>query len=311
MTKKTLFVLMLGFISWQPCMAEVVTDATTDVSSGPATVTKEEISLPEKTPEKGLYPIHAGDKIKVVVQGEKDLSGTYLVDAKGDIHFPLLDKIHADGLSLMDFSENLRAALAKDFLTNPQVETAFEESAFNSVTFLGQVNQPGNYILPPKMTLLRMISVAGGFTAGANYAACKISRKERGGGKSSILVDVEAVLNGKATDAELEPGDIIFIPKTSSAVEEKDDLLNSVAVLGEVQKSDNYKLTPEMTIVRVLSQAGGMVKGADASRVTLTRKKENGKVSVVTVNVNRIIDGKAPDVKLEAGDIVYVPESVF
>ncbi len=253
------------------------------------------------------YPIHAGDKIKIMVHGEKELSDTYTVDVKGDIHFPLIEKIHAEGLSLNDFREDLRAALAKDYLTNPQVEMTFEESIFNSVTILGYVNKPGNYILPPKMTFLRMISIAGGFTQTAAYSVCKVVRTDPDGSKSAILVDVDGILNGKTSDMELKPGDVVFVPKIATTFEEKDDYVNSVAVLGAVQKPGNYRLSPGMNIMRLLSQAGGLVRGADGASMTITRRDASGKAELLHVNMGQLIEGTGSDLPLRQGDVIYVP----
>ena len=255
------------------------------------------------------YPIHAGDKIKINIHGEKELSDTYTVDVRGDIHFPLIEKIHAEGMSLNDFRESLRAALAKDYLTNPQVEMTFEESIFNSVTILGYVNKPGNYILPPKMTFLRMISIAGGFSTNAAYETCRVIRTSPEGIKSSTFVEVEKILKGEVADLELKPGDVVFVPKIASTLDEKENYVDSVAILGAVQKPGNYVISPGMTAIRVLSHAGGLLRGSEVSALTLTRKDASGKFSTTALNLKKIIAGEDVDVPIQAGDILYIAGS--
>ncbi len=273
----------------------------------PAVYTPSQPGDPAAAPaEQSSYPIHSGDKLKITVQGEKDLSDIYAVDAQGDVRFPLVEKIRAAELSLSEFRENLREALAKDYLNNPQVEVAFEESLYNSVTILGRVNTPGNFTLPPGATFLRMISRAGGFSADALYSSSKIMRNSKGVGKS-LPVNVEAILNGTEADPSLLPGDTLFVPKIVQVTEEKGDYLNSVAVMGQVAKPGNYKLTEGMTLVRILSQAGGLIRGADSGKVTINRTPTEGEQDTRIVDVKKILDGFDQDFLLQSGDVVYVP----
>ncbi len=256
-------------------------------------------------PPANLNIIHIGDKIKITVMGEKDLSDIYTVNSSGEVRFPLIEKIKAEGKSLNQFRENLQQVLGKDFINDPQVEVFFEESMSNSVMVLGRVNRPGNYSLPANAKFLQMISMAGGFDATAAISSCKVVRIGRTG-SISIPVNVEAMINSEDPDLLLRPGDTIFVPKIASTVEEKDDYLNSVAVIGQVNKPGNYRLTEGMTMVRLLSQAGGLARGADAGKVTVTRKLKNGGQDTQIIDVKKIMDGIERDILLQIGDIVYV-----
>ena len=256
----------------------------------------------------GIYPIHVGDKIRINVLGEKELSSVYSVDINGDIHFPLINKIHVEGLTLDELREALKVALGKNYLANPQIQVTFVDSAFNSVSVLGQVNKPGNYVLTPQTTFLRMISIAGGFANNAAYATCKLTRTDSVGAKITMSVDVEGILNSISPDIELKPGDVIFVPKIVSVMDEKDDYVNSIAVIGQVQKPGNYRLAEGMTLVKVLSQSGGLARGADAAQVNVCRlKAKDGKQENILVNIKAIFEGTASDVPLHPGDVVYVP----
>ncbi len=262
---------------------------------------------PSAAREKGSYPIHVGDKLKITVQGEKDLSDVYTVDLKGDIRFPLIEKIRAEGLSLSDFRDNLRDELGRNYLNNPQVEVSFQESVYNSILVLGRVNNPGTYTLPPDATFLRGISLAGGLAPDAAYGTSKVMRLGGNGKNISIPVNVEAILNGESPDIVLAPGDTLFVPKIVNVSEEKDDYLNSVAVMGQVAKPGNYKITAGMTLIRILSQAGGLVRGADSGKVTINRKPKGDEQDTRIVDVKKILDGFDQDFMLEAGDVIYVP----
>jgi polysaccharide export outer membrane protein len=84
-----------------------------------------------------------------------------------------------------------------------------------------------------------------------------------------------------------------------------------VFVLGQVAKPGAVAVNAgRMTVIEAIAAAGGTTKFADASRALLTREKE-GKQVRVAVDVAAIGKGQAPDVELQPGDILYVPETLF
>jgi len=84
----------------------------------------------------------------------------------------------------------------------------------------------------------------------------------------------------------------------------------SVILLGQVAKPGSFPLTPGLTLLQAISLAGGLTAIANDDRVTLTRKV--GKTTqTVVVSVDRITEGKAQDIPLQAGDRIYVYERLF
>ena len=83
-----------------------------------------------------------------------------------------------------------------------------------------------------------------------------------------------------------------------------------VFVFGEVQKPGTFPFQDGMTIVQAVTLAGGFTRSAAQNSTSITRLV-NGQEVKVKVNVQDIALGKAPNVTLEPGDIVYVPESMF
>jgi polysaccharide biosynthesis/export protein VpsN len=84
----------------------------------------------------------------------------------------------------------------------------------------------------------------------------------------------------------------------------------TVILLGQVAKPGSFPLTPGLTLMQAISMAGGLSAIADDDKVTLTRKIGKG-TKTVRVSVDAIMDGKAQDVPLQAGDRVYVYERLF
>lgn len=90
----------------------------------------------------------------------------------------------------------------------------------------------------------------------------------------------------------------------------KEHTSRKVYVLGQVAKPGPYPFDGKMTIIDAVALAGGTTKLADANSTLITRDRE-GKQLRVVVKVGSIGEGKEPDVELEPGDIIFVPESPF
>jgi len=83
-----------------------------------------------------------------------------------------------------------------------------------------------------------------------------------------------------------------------------------VTLLGQVAHPGSVPLIAGMTLIQAISQAGGLTPIASGDHVTLRRKTQKGQITV-QVSVGDIIDGKAPDIPLQAGDQIYVHERLF
>jgi len=97
-------------------------------------------------------------------------------------------------------------------------------------------------------------------------------------------------------------------PQVSVLVKEFNS--KKVFVFGEVQKPGTFAYEEGMSIVQALTLAGGFTKTAAQNSTSVTRHV-NGQEMKVKVNVQDIALGKAPNYRLEPGDIVFVPESLF
>ena len=97
-------------------------------------------------------------------------------------------------------------------------------------------------------------------------------------------------------------------PQVSVLVKEFNS--KKVFVFGEVQKPGTFPFEDGMSIVQAITLAGGFSRNAAQNSTSVTRII-NGQEVKVKVNVQDIALGKAPNVTLEPGDIVYVPESMF
>ena len=97
----------------------------------------------------------------------------------------------------------------------------------------------------------------------------------------------------------------------SVIVQVKEFHSRKVTLLGQVARSGSYPFTPGMTLIQAVSMAGGLTSIANSDRVNITRKADSGKVYTALLSVGAIMEGKSPDVPLQAGDQIYVYERIF
>ncbi len=148
-----------------------------------------------------LYRLGAGDKLRVNVFGEKDLSGEFQVSAAGEVSLPLIGSVSAGGLTLEGFNKLVGIRLRDGYLKQPKVSA--EITNYRPVYVLGEVRSPGPYEYINRMTVLQAVALAGGYTYRANERKIKIDRRIRVLG-----------LTGKAgSDTRLLPGDVVHIPE--------------------------------------------------------------------------------------------------
>lgn len=200
--------------------AENSAEAAAAADNGPSTAGSTTVAAADNT---GRTVIRAGDRINIQIYREKDMSGIFVVDDTGNINYYFLGEIHVDGWTLSQLKSHLIEALGKDLLYNPQIQIAFEAALPSSkeavltakfVSILGQVNRPANYPYVQGMTLVRLISEAGGFAPAAAQNKVKIIRQPEGGSRSVMNVNVARILDGKGEDVVLEPQDVIVVPET-------------------------------------------------------------------------------------------------
>lgn len=301
------FVLVPAFVF---CFASGIVSADEEAPPAPAGAS----SKNERT------SVNTGDKLSIQVYQEPDLSGSFTVDFSGEINYPLLGQIYAQGLSLDELKAFLTERLAAEYLVNPQVKVEFEESPNKSVSVLGQVIKPGNYIYTPNLSLIKLVSQVGGFAPTALTNDIKIVRAASDGSKTTIQVDMDKIIKEASQDFILEPGDIVYVEKNTQNLmgqigagkEDIESPKDFVTILGQVHSPGNYHLTKDVTLIRVIGQAGGFTPVAATSRIKIVRSEpDSGKQKVIMVNGGKIMDGRAKDVKLEPGDLITVPETYF
>ena len=153
-------------------------------------------------------------QIDVYYGRDKELSRKARVSSRGYITFPLLGEVEVTGLTVADLENKLTEMLNKDYLVNPQVSVFIEE--YSTVSILGQVKEPGSFEIKGNLSVVELISLAGGFTKIAATNDVRIMRTDSSGVKNTTKVKVNDIINKgrEDEDVQLEPGDIVTVPES-------------------------------------------------------------------------------------------------
>jgi len=252
------------------------------------------------------YKIGPKDLLEINVFELPELNQTVRVTEDGSITIPLVGNVKIEGLTKDEVERKLAKLLEQKYLKKARVSVFIKEYQSKRVAVIGAVEHPGMYELVGRLTLLQMISKAGGFTEKASNELF-VLREGRNGVSATICIDLEDLLiNGnQKLNIPLQANDVINIPV---------DKIINVYVFGEVNKPGALavKMSKGITLLQAIAQAGGTAEGASKSGIVIKRKdKKTGREIKIKVNLKDIIKGKKPDIVLQEGDVVYVPEKIF
>jgi polysaccharide export outer membrane protein len=145
-----------------------------------------------------MYTLGSGDRLKITVFGENDLSGEFQVDGSGNISFPLIGEVQVKGLSLRQLEQRLVESFKDGYLIDPKV--SLEVLNYRPFYILGEVNNPGKYEYISGINLYNAVAMAGGYTHRARQNSAEITR-------SSSEIKIEDADHSTV----ILPGDIINI----------------------------------------------------------------------------------------------------
>lgn len=124
------------------------------------------------------YTLDSGDKLRIVVFGQENLTNTYAVDAAGFIAMPLIGQVPARGLTTTDLRAAIGQRLRNGFIRDPHV--AVEVENYRPFFIMGEVTQSGQYPYVAGMTVETAIAIAGGFSPRARRSDVEIARHING-----------------------------------------------------------------------------------------------------------------------------------
>ena len=247
-----------------------------------------------------VYRVGAGDTLALQVVGRPEISGKHLVGPDGIITVPVAGSVKVDELTREEAAAAVRKSLER-FYADPTVLFGIELYTSHRVTVLGRVQVPGQLSFDKPPYLLEVLAKAGSLPVidkQATLTRCAIFR----GRNQIIWVDLKRLLNGGDTayNVRLARNDVVYIPDSSDTM---------VYVLGAVNRPGAYRLTPDMSVMDALSQAGGANEDGDANDIGVFRPSRQ---LSEPIRMRDLITGaRKVNFGLEEGDVIYVPKTTM
>ena len=142
----------------------------------------------------GPYLLDSGDRLRIFVYGQPNLSRVYVVDHGGWITVPLIGGVKARGLTTFDLERSLKAKLGAQYVRDPHVTVDMHQN--RPFFILGEVRTGGQYPYVSGMTVKTAVAIAGGFSERANERKFQITRRINGLVEKLDVPDDYVVLPG-------------------------------------------------------------------------------------------------------------------
>ena len=156
------------------------------------------------------YRLAAGDKLRIEVYKDTQLSQSLQVRPDGKITLPLVGDVVAAGHTSVELRDAISASL-KEYIGNPVVTVIVTEASPQVVYVTGEVNKPGALTLSGQMSILQALAMAGGFTDFADKKNILIKRKSARGMETLRFNYKDALDDDKKEPLQLRAGDTVVV----------------------------------------------------------------------------------------------------
>jgi len=159
--------------------------------------TKPNLEMPSPT-----YRLGGNDFIRIEVFGEPDLTTETVVNGQGFVKFPLLGEQKIGGKTVKETEQHLTQLLKAGYLKDPKVSVYIVQH--RNVYLSGEVKSPGAYPYKEGLTVLKAITLAGGFTEKASEGSVQVLRTDSG---KEVMLSLDV-------DDPVKPDDLIIISES-------------------------------------------------------------------------------------------------
>jgi polysaccharide biosynthesis/export protein len=239
----------------------------------------------------------AGDMLEVTVYNVPDMSTKTRIGGGGDAYFPLINYVHLAGLTAEEAQALIQKRLSDGgFVKDPHVSVFVDHYSSGGASILGEVMRPGIYPVTGQERLFDLISSAGGLTEKAGRSISVAHRGQEGAPQTVALS--RNLADHADSNIAVYPGDTVMVRKA-----------DIVYVVGDVGRPSGFLMdNGQLTVLQAIAMAGGTTRTAKMGAARIIRKGPEG-MSETPVHLKQILEAKAPDMPMQADDILFVPTS--
>jgi polysaccharide export outer membrane protein len=197
------------------------------------------------------YKLNVGDSISISVWGHSDLNLQTSINPNGEISFPLVGNIIAEGKTANQLQQELKKSLA-EYIIEPEVNINLVSYRKLKVIVMGEVQNEGSFEIRSDSKVLNLISMAGGITENADAQNANLQRENE-----TLEINLKELLKGNNSNENynLKNGDRIYIPERE---------IMTASIQGEIAKPGQYELDheKEIRLNQLLAQSGSLTEEA-------------------------------------------------
>jgi polysaccharide biosynthesis/export protein len=277
----------------------------------------------------GTYRLGPGDLLEITVFGVDDFNRSYRISESNAITMPHLGKVSTEKMTGEELERSIAHLLTdNDLVKDPLVSVFIKEYRSQPVYVLGAVGTPGQYMITHQISLIDVLTMAGGVDQqrASNFALVQRPAGLENSTKTAsddhknpdapldqdanvLRIDLEAILKqgDLSLNIPVRGGDIIHVPPRR---------VEYYYVVGDVTRPGVFELPideddSELLLTHAVAKAGGPAKTAKMSDGILVRYDENGERQELAVDFNAILRGRRSDPVVQPNDIIFIPGSKF
>jgi polysaccharide export outer membrane protein len=286
-----------AMLGWQAVPPAEVSEPDAAVPLAPV------VNLPD-------HKVLQNDLLSITVYDEPELSRSVRVDADGRIEMPqITEKLPAAGLMPRDIEKEISGALVGgQILLHPVVTVAIVEYAERSVSVVGDVKMPGQFRVTSPISLLEALAKAGWVTSDAGPDVL-LTTPDSPAPRKISLRDLQ-MSTDRSFNVMLNGGEIVSVPDAMKELAARFPEGPKVWIAGNVSHPLVYSITnpADATVLKVIAAAEGLtqnyVKTAYIYRLDGAASRQS-----IAIPLSDIMHRKAPDVALQADDVLLIPDS--
>ena len=252
----------------------------------------------EPTSDPSLLKLGPGDLINFSVYGVQEMDTRARINNAGDLYLPLIDYVHVGDLTVEEAQKVIEKRLEEGgYVRNPHVALFVTEFASQGVSVIGQVARPGVYTVLGDRKLFDLLTAAGGLSERAGRVVTITHRDEP---DAPVTVQLGRELWDKPeSNVPVRPGDSIEVHRAPM-----------IYIVGDVGRPSGLVVdNGRVTVMQALALSGGANKTAKLNDTRILRKVGVDGVSETKVPLKKMLQAKAPDMPLQANDILFIPVS--
>ena len=162
-------------------------------------------------PTSAEYRLVPGDKVRIEVYKDAQLSQSVQIRPDGKITMPLIGDVAAVNQTPTELRRSITESL-KEYMTNPSVTVIVVETVVPTAYVMGEVRTPGSVQLQGEMTVLQALALTGGLTEFAKSGDIRVLRKTSTGMETIPFRYKDALKGDAKALVYLRPGDTVIVP---------------------------------------------------------------------------------------------------